>query len=1228
MDVANLDIRANSSSVKTASANLATFGSKAGLASKAMRVLAPVMAAALSAKIFTGLASQANQFSSALAEVSTLLNDTAKDMPLLTQNAKLLAAQFGGQPTDQVKAFYQAISAGAGGAEEATKLLTAANKLAIGGVTDVTTAVDGLTTIVNSFGLETSDATRVSDALFVAMKAGKTTVGELSGGVGKVAALASTAGLSFEEMLGSVSALTTGGIATNEAVTGLKAALTNILKPSSDAAKTAEALGLEFDMQSLQAKGLQGFLKDLVTQTGGNQSAMLKLFGSTEALNTVFALTGGSAEAFDDVMVNMGTSLGQTETAFNKVANTMSHQIEVLKGKFAATAIELGNFVVAATQPVVQHLNENFDAYKTYFINISKAFTDAASGIIKIWKPLFSFIADGMKEAFDFVIKLFAPILKFFVKLISSMIKTYATFLTGVTVGAEKAVRGFVNTFKNGFINVRQFIDTTKVTITRFYDLMKIKGESFFDSARTTERKLLEMDRDRKRSLDSITEAYEKERNQLVLVDEQASITAGYFEALSGTLDVAENFVNDLGSAVFTLSDDLVDVGAKTARWDAGALSASTSVGIFKNEVAATDSSVKLLDIGLTSMSTPTGTFRMVTKEMTAMSVANTETNAKLLAMEENSGKAGTALKDLTFEQQTFTTAVENTQTAFATLIKDTISSGKLDFKSFFSSVKEGWKTMVAEFAAKKIMDVIFGQGGLSGFLSSLSGGFGSIISAITNGAKSMFASITGSAVSSAAGSTAGSVAATSAGGVAGGATLGGMVAAGGQFVAGLTGSATGIAAGTVGPPTAAALAGSGVTAGLQAAGAKAVAFLTNPATIAIAAALLAAKLLDKSGTMSANAGMLTQNLAAVEADRKFAIAAFASGAQFTGFKRREDQSTAQSVVDSFSTLDSALTQASISAGVTPNINAGSFTGTDETGKKIGAFFGSASEDGKGKSQSLQSQLDAYASQFIQIVGSANGIDQATINAVIGGGTAAGILQRTQALAIPAPAMASAAATESISISSASASTAPIMLTASEFSDAISNSVPLNTTLSGPMQSTGPSQSSLVPVGQSSLVPIGAGDPLFDHLVNASAARLANFPSLSSFGTILGIRSDEEIKQIAKGIDLGAFTVGEVADQFSLLPSVVQQAFDQMKIDGSFASGINRIPFDGFRAELHEGERVQSVADVKRADLMASEMNSLRGNLNDLMLVVAKAVSKTARIESRWDINGLPPTRT
>ena len=333
VDVARLEIQADSSSVKTAGQNLAGFSQKATLATRAMRVLAPVMAAALSARLFSNLAAQANEFNAALGEVSTLLTDAAKEMPTLTQNAKLLAAQFGGSPTQQAQAFYQAISAGASNAVEATSMLTAANKLAIGGVTDVTTAVDGLTSIVNAFGLEANQAADVSDAMFTAMRAGKTTVGELSGNVGKVAALASTAGLSFQELLGATSALTTGGVATSEAMTGLKAALTNILKPSGEAKKISEALGLQFDMQSIQAKGLQQFLKDLVDQTAGNQEAMLGLFGSTEALNAVFALTGSQAETFDNIMEDMGKSLGQTDLAFSKMSNTMTQKLEVLKGK-------------------------------------------------------------------------------------------------------------------------------------------------------------------------------------------------------------------------------------------------------------------------------------------------------------------------------------------------------------------------------------------------------------------------------------------------------------------------------------------------------------------------------------------------------------------------------------------------------------------------------------------------------------------------------------------------------------------------------------------------------------------------------------------------------------------------------------------------------------------------------------------------------------------------------
>ena len=369
-DTVSVVVKADSSSVRGATGDLNKFSAAGGGAKSAMRALLPALTAVVSVRAFAGMAKEATDFGSALAEVSTLLGDFS-DMPRIEQEAKNLAAAFGGNATDQAKGFYQAISAGASNAEEATKLMTVANRLAIGGVTDVTTAVDGLTSIMNAFGVESENVTGISDALFVAMKAGKTTVGELSASVGKVSAIASEAGLSFEEMLATVSTLTTAGINTAEAVTGLKAALTNILKPSKAASDLAAELGIEFNLAGLESKGFQGFLADLVEQTKGNKDALIELFGSTEALNTVFALTGSGAQTFADILKDMDDKAGETETAFQKMAGTIEQRMAVVKGSLSNTRVEVGNLFLALSMPLLDALEDNIGAFNQAIIDLS-----------------------------------------------------------------------------------------------------------------------------------------------------------------------------------------------------------------------------------------------------------------------------------------------------------------------------------------------------------------------------------------------------------------------------------------------------------------------------------------------------------------------------------------------------------------------------------------------------------------------------------------------------------------------------------------------------------------------------------------------------------------------------------------------------------------------------------------------------------------------------------------
>ena len=266
------------------------------------------------------------EFSTALAEVSTLVDTASFDMEGLAKSARSQSAAYGGGAAAQTKAFYAIISAGASSAAEANETLTASNKLAVGGVTGVAIAADGLTSVLNAYGDKVEGATAVSDALFVAMRAGKTTIGELSGSLGKVAPLAAQTGVSFDELAAGVSALTKGGIATTEAVTGVRAILAAVAKPTKEAADMAKSLGLEFNAAGLKSKGFQGFIEDLVDKTNGSTEALSQLFGGVEALVPVMALSGQAGKDFSNILDQMADKAGQTQLAFDKMANSPAFQ--------------------------------------------------------------------------------------------------------------------------------------------------------------------------------------------------------------------------------------------------------------------------------------------------------------------------------------------------------------------------------------------------------------------------------------------------------------------------------------------------------------------------------------------------------------------------------------------------------------------------------------------------------------------------------------------------------------------------------------------------------------------------------------------------------------------------------------------------------------------------------------------------------------------------------------
>lgn len=379
MFIADLGIRVGSDAVKVAKGRLdrlTVSGGKAedavdGLGRGARRSMGGVAllskavvglgAAIGTAGLATAFVSEGRQTSKALAEVSTLIEGTTEQQEALTRASEEFVRKFGGNVAGQLQGFYTTISAGAGSVEEAAVTLEQANKLAKGGVTDVATAVDGLTSVLNAYGDGVDGAAAVSDAMFVAMRAGKTTIGELSANLGGVAPLAVSAGVSFDELVASIAALTKGGISTAESVTGVRAILAAVTKPSSEAAKLAKALGLEFNSAAIQAKGFAGFMDDVVAKTGGSNDALAMLFGGVEAIIPAMAFAGQAGADFNTILDDMANKAGATDTAVEKIASSLDDRLNVQLSRYAVYASQAGTALLAVLVPAMEGLGDAID---------------------------------------------------------------------------------------------------------------------------------------------------------------------------------------------------------------------------------------------------------------------------------------------------------------------------------------------------------------------------------------------------------------------------------------------------------------------------------------------------------------------------------------------------------------------------------------------------------------------------------------------------------------------------------------------------------------------------------------------------------------------------------------------------------------------------------------------------------------------------------------------------
>jgi TP901 family phage tail tape measure protein len=308
-----------------------------------------------------GVTEESRSFSAAMNAANTMAGKSGEDFVRLKGQVAELSKSIPVVRDELANGLYQVISNGVS-EDNWIAFLQKSAKASVGGIADLGETVKVTSTIIKNYGLSWDKAGDVQDKIQLTAKNGVTSFEQLAQALPKVTSNAATLGVSIDELMATFATLTGVSGNTAEVSTQLAAIFTALVKPSSEASKMAQQMGIEFDAAAIKAAGgMRNFLTDLDknVKAYASKSGMLeqeiygKLFGSAESLRALGPLTGQLADKFNENVEAMKGSAGTIDDAFSIMSSSGAASLQILKNKFA----EVGDAIASTMGGIMPVLN-------------------------------------------------------------------------------------------------------------------------------------------------------------------------------------------------------------------------------------------------------------------------------------------------------------------------------------------------------------------------------------------------------------------------------------------------------------------------------------------------------------------------------------------------------------------------------------------------------------------------------------------------------------------------------------------------------------------------------------------------------------------------------------------------------------------------------------------------------------------------------------------------------
>lgn len=314
-------------------------------------------------------------FSDEMVKMGAVSNASKEDMEKL-KNASLDASKsYGVSTSDYNDAATELLKSGYS-VKESISIMNAGIKTSKATGEDLGTVLEKTSNTMKIYGYDAKDAAKVTDKLAYVANASKSSVQELGDGITKVGPVAHSLGMSLDTTSAALGVLQDRGFKVEEAATGLKSGLSNLINPSKANAEAFEKLGINVDEIKKKGLSLPKVLNDMATATKGmtkeqKEACISAAFGKESMAQWTALMEGDAQKALQDYTKGSQDATGSVDDLWKKMKDSPKQQIDELKGSFNAMAVNFGEKVIPVVVPALKTITEKINSLVDWFSKLS-----------------------------------------------------------------------------------------------------------------------------------------------------------------------------------------------------------------------------------------------------------------------------------------------------------------------------------------------------------------------------------------------------------------------------------------------------------------------------------------------------------------------------------------------------------------------------------------------------------------------------------------------------------------------------------------------------------------------------------------------------------------------------------------------------------------------------------------------------------------------------------------